>query len=108
MTIADGRDRMETIERDFISKFRALAPDSGAYLNEVCVNSKFLDAPDRALQANPVDVDWKRDFYGVNYDRLLSIKTKYDPNHIFYGLTAVGSDYWVEKDDKRLCRADTQ
>lgn len=56
------------------------------------------------LQADPLHVDWKQDFYGSNYDRLLSIKKKYDPDHVFYGRTTVGSDYWVEMTDQRLCR----
>jgi hypothetical protein len=53
-----------------------------------------------------VTVNWKEEFYGPNYDKLLAIKKKYDPHHVFYALTAVGSDLWVEQSDKRLCRAD--
>ena len=30
---------------------------------------------------------------------------KYDPEHIFYAETAVGSEDWVAKSDGRLCRA---
>jgi hypothetical protein len=60
------------------------------------------------FQGSEADVDWKKDFFGANYDRLLSIKDKYDPNHIFYARKAVGSDYWAEQDDKRLCLASAQ
>ncbi|KAF4549103.1 FAD-binding domain-containing protein 2 [Elsinoe fawcettii] len=49
--------------------------------------------------------NWQDVFYGDNYERLLSIKNKYDPNHIFYATTAVGSEYWEVQPDKRLCRA---
>ncbi|ETS76200.1 hypothetical protein PFICI_11587 [Pestalotiopsis fici W106-1] len=91
-TLADGYARLETIENEIMSKFKAIAPESGAYLNE----------------ASAADVNWKNDFYGANYDRLLSIKNKYDPNHLFYAPKAVGSDYWVEQDDKRLCLANAQ
>ncbi|KAH6647776.1 hypothetical protein BKA67DRAFT_594693 [Truncatella angustata] len=90
-TIAEGFQRLEMIDRDLVSKFRNIAPDGGSYLNE----------------ADPLNASWKKDFYGANYDKLLSIKNKYDSDHMFYGLTAVGSEYWVEKDDKRLCRATT-
>ncbi|KAL3443960.1 hypothetical protein BJX65DRAFT_298018 [Aspergillus insuetus] len=38
--------------------------------------------------------DWQNVFYGENYERLLAIKDKYDPGHIFYGCTGVGSDCW--------------
>jgi len=48
--------------------------------------------------------DWKQVFYGANYDRLEEIKDKYDPNHLFYAVTAVGSDYWEPQEDGRLCK----
>jgi hypothetical protein len=49
--------------------------------------------------------DWQNVFYGENYPRLLVIKDKYDPGHIFYGRTGVGSDRWGEDADGRLCSA---
>ncbi|KUJ07710.1 FAD binding domain-containing protein [Mollisia scopiformis] len=55
-------------------------------------------------EGNPFDPDWKRVFYGDNYNRLLDIKERYDPNSIFYGLTCVGSDGWEVQEDGRLCR----
>ncbi|KAJ5771956.1 FAD binding domain protein [Penicillium odoratum] len=48
--------------------------------------------------------DFKSAFYGENYHKLRSIKTKYDPNDLFYGLTAVGSDEWTISDSGRMCR----
>lgn len=68
---------------------KALAPESGTYLNEGDYN----------LQT------WKEDFYGSNYDPLRAIKKKYDPNDLFYALTGVGSDAWTVASDGRLCRA---
>ncbi|KAK7044113.1 hypothetical protein VNI00_007830 [Paramarasmius palmivorus] len=65
-----------------------LAPDTGAYLNE----------------ADPNEPDFKRTFYGANYDRLLHIKDKYDPLQILYGSIAVGGDRWEEVENGRLCR----
>lgn len=56
------------------------------------------------FQADSQDPNWKENYYGVNYDALLKIKQKYDPDHVFYALTAVGSDYWVSTEDGRLCR----
>ncbi|KAH8667097.1 FAD/FMN-containing isoamyl alcohol oxidase MreA [Xylariales sp. PMI_506] len=88
-TLEEANERLLKLDRNFISQLRALAPTSGVYLNE----------------ADPQDLNWKQDFYGPNYERLLSIKNKYDPHHLFYALTAVGSDYWVEQPDKGLCRA---
>ena len=39
--------------------------------------------------------DWKEDYDGANYGRLLEIKRKYDPYFILYGPASVGSDYWA-------------
>jgi hypothetical protein len=72
-----------------IPKLAELTPSGGAYLNE----------------ADFRDNDWKENYYGVNYARLEEIKNKYDPNHLFYAVTAVGSDYWEPQEDGRLCRA---
>lgn len=86
--------REENLERErvlndvAVPRLTALTPGSGTYLNE----------------ANFALKTWKEDFYGVNYDRLRAIKSKWDPNDLFYGPTMVGSDAWVEQDG-RLCRA---
>lgn len=60
------------------------------------------------MQADPFNPDWKHDFYGSNYDRLLAIKDKYDPNQLLYGGVAVGGDRWVTKENGRLCPAATE
>jgi len=73
---------------DFIPQLERLTPGGGAYLNE----------------ANFQQPDWQQAFYGKNYDELKSIKSKYDPESRFYGLTAVGSDSWTTKENGRLCR----
>ncbi|KAL9085031.1 MAG: hypothetical protein Q9165_007772 [Trypethelium subeluteriae] len=65
-----------------------ITPGSGSYINE----------------GNFQQPNYQQVFYGDNYDRLLSIKQKYDPESIFYGRAAVGSDQWSEEADGRLCR----
>lgn len=47
--------------------------------------------------------------YGVNYDALLKIKDKYDPDQIFYAITAVGSERWYSNEEQggRLCPVST-
>lgn len=79
----------EKMTNVLIPALAALTPNGSCYLNE----GDFR-------QPNFQDV-----FYGDNYARLLSIKDRYDPNHIFYATTAVGSEYWQVQADKRLCRA---
>ncbi|ETS80423.1 hypothetical protein PFICI_07952 [Pestalotiopsis fici W106-1] len=61
----------------------------GAYVNEATFD-------------NP---DWKIDYFGENYDELLRIKQKYDPEFSLWQHTAVGADvYWKPSDGGRLCR----
>lgn len=72
-----------------VPALEAATPGSGVYLNEV----------DPLYQG-----DWKETMYGANYERLLKIKNAYDPNHLLYGLFAVGSEAFYIDDGGRLCR----
>ncbi|KAK6063599.1 FAD binding domain-containing protein [Seiridium cupressi] len=68
---------------------KALTPGSGSYINE-------------ATYDNP---DWKSDYYGNNYEKLLQVKEKYDVNFTLWQHTSVGADlYWQEDGEGRLCR----
>ena len=68
---------------------KALTPGSGSYINE-------------ATYDNP---DWKSDYYGQNYERLLRVKEKYDGNFTLWQYASVGADvYWQENAEGRLCR----
>ncbi|KAL2833633.1 hypothetical protein BJY01DRAFT_259796 [Aspergillus pseudoustus] len=86
-------ERRRQITQTLLPKLERLTPagEGGAYLNE----------------ADPNQPDWQHVFYGDNYDRLLGIKRKYDPDGTFYALTGVGSEEWVNGDDGRLCRSDS-
>lgn len=74
---------------EFQDDLKLLTPGGGAYMNEGTFD-------------NPT---WKNDYYGDNYDQLLEIKNRYDPEFIFYGPASVGSDYWSIDSDGRLCKA---
>ncbi|KAJ4417528.1 hypothetical protein N0V82_006087 [Gnomoniopsis sp. IMI 355080] len=80
----------QRLSKELLPIIQAVAPDAGTYLNE----------------ADPVDENWKRNYYGSNYERLLAIKKRYDPEGIFYARHSVGSDAWVERHDGRLCRVE--
>lgn len=67
----------------------AATPGSGAYVNE----GDFQ-------QPNFQEVFW-----GDNYDKLLAIKAKYDPDNFFYTRIAVGSEAWTVANDGRMCRS---
>lgn len=75
---------------EFFPAMEAATPGSGVYLNEI--DSLYTG-------------DWKQTMYGVHYDRLLSIKHKYDPHSLMYGHFAVGADESVIDGEGRLCRA---
>lgn len=45
-------------------------------------------------EADPFEEDFQSVFYGPNYDRLSSIKAKYDPDDLFIVRAGVGSERW--------------
>ncbi|KAI1450613.1 FAD-binding domain-containing protein [Annulohypoxylon stygium] len=72
-----------------LNALRRLAPESGVYLNE----------------ANTFEPGWQWSFYGQNYERLRSIKDKYDPEELLWCNQCVGSESWIQGEDGRLCRS---
>jgi hypothetical protein len=77
------------IEENKENLWREWAPDSGAYMNE----------------GNPYNSEFKHDFYGSNYERLLQVKQKYDPTESLFVLSGVGSDGWnYDLQSGKLCR----
>ncbi|PHH68281.1 hypothetical protein CDD82_680 [Ophiocordyceps australis] len=80
--------RNDYINQVTVPALTALAPESGAYLNE----------------GNIAQKHWQKEFYGANYDRLRRIKHMYDPKDVFFADTAVGSEAWTRDGHGRLCR----
>lgn len=87
------------LQEQVLQPWRDIAPVSeggGAYLNEASVE----------------EPDWQESFYGGHYPRLSEVKRKWDPNDVFYAVTAVGSERWkvqdgeqgVQTQNGRLCR----
>ena len=63
------------------------------WLNEF-YDGIFGDAPPGYSYQNfpdPTLTDWRRAYYGANYDRLLRVKRKYDPTGFFRYAQAIGS-----------------
>ncbi|KAK4240145.1 hypothetical protein C8A03DRAFT_13478 [Achaetomium macrosporum] len=73
---------------DIMPRIEAVAPGSGAYMNE----------------ADFQQPGWQEVFFGSNYDKLLAIKNKYDPEGLFYARNAVGSERWSVANDGRMCQ----
>lgn len=65
--------------------FIQAAPHAGSYANET---DYFLK-------------DWQQNLWGKNYQKLYTIKQKYDPNGLFFCHHCVGSEQW---DEKGICR----
>ncbi|KAL8792100.1 MAG: hypothetical protein Q9195_005275 [Heterodermia aff. obscurata] len=99
----------------WVPALAAVAPDSGCYMSEVnrspppglvsCLKNMTANLGCPFSQSDPREVGWKQSFYGANYERLYSIKNKYDPYKIFYGNTSVGSDEWYLQGNGALCWA---
>ncbi|KAI1296241.1 hypothetical protein F5Y03DRAFT_296493 [Xylaria venustula] len=86
------RSEMENREK-YVSEYvtpapQVVTPGSGSYMNE----------------GNFRQSDWQKQFFGINYDRLLDIKQEYDPDHLFYVPQGVGSEFWGEDEAGRLCK----
>ena len=58
---------------------REATPGTGSYVNET----------------DYFEPDWQRSFWGENYQRLLQIKQKYDPEGLFYCHHCIGSEQWT-------------
>lgn len=66
----------------------AATPGSGSYVNEADFNTR----------------NFQSEFWGGNYDKLLSIKRKWDPSGLFYATVGVDSEAWSIQSDGRMCR----
>ncbi|KAK4100117.1 putative isoamyl alcohol oxidase [Parathielavia hyrcaniae] len=73
---------------DIMPRIEAVTPGSGAYMNE----------------ADFRQPGFQKVFFGSNYQDLLRIKHKYDPESFFYARKVVGSERWDVADDGRMCR----
>ncbi|KAJ2976928.1 hypothetical protein NUW58_g7964 [Xylaria curta] len=86
----------ERLTNDLAQRLKDISPGAGGYLNE----------------GDVMDPEWADSFYGANYERLLQIKKRVDPNGLFWAPTAVGSEDWYVTGQEpyittqfgRLCR----
>ncbi|PVI01494.1 hypothetical protein DM02DRAFT_524959 [Periconia macrospinosa] len=68
----------------------AVAPDMGCYVNEAHIHQP----------------DYRKAFWGENYDKLLGIKRRVDPAGVFWCEMCVGADDWILQADGRICKMD--
>jgi len=60
------------------AELRKIAPESGSYVSE----------------SNYFNRDWQQEYWGQNYSKLRSIKSKYDAGGLFFVHNGVGSEDW--------------
>lgn len=70
---------MDNLTYNILGPWREISPGSGAYMSE----------------SDILEPNFQQAFYGSNYDRLYSLKQKYDPFGVLYARTAVGSEDWT-------------
>jgi FAD/FMN-containing dehydrogenase len=75
--MAQSRERARRVG-EAMAALRKAAPDAGCYFNEC---DYFLD-------------DWRRAQWGANYERLATIKQRFDPKGLFFVHHGVGSEAW--------------
>jgi FAD/FMN-containing dehydrogenase len=61
-----------------MDELRKLVPQPGSYLSE----------------SNYFEPGWQQSFWGANYERLLAVKNKYDPQGLFFVHHGAGSERW--------------
>lgn len=82
-------EQQATLTNVVLPALHDLAPNSGAYINE----------------GDAFDPNWKINFFGTNYDRLLQVKRKYDPSNVLWVKAGVGSDALGLNSAQLLCQA---
>jgi FAD/FMN-containing dehydrogenase len=68
------------------NELRSIVPKAGAYVSE----------------SNYFDQSWQQSFWGPNYPRLKAVKSKYDPDGLFFVHHGVGSEEWSDDGFDRL------
>lgn len=86
----DMLDLQEKMTKDILPQIKAVTPGSASYMNE----------------ADFREPEWKKEFFGDNYEKLLGVKKKWDPESLLYALKGIGSDAWDVTNDGRMCRSE--
>ncbi|RKK25992.1 hypothetical protein BFJ66_g11340 [Fusarium oxysporum f. sp. cepae] len=83
---SDMLDLQNLMTDTIMPEIEAVTPGSGAYMNE----------------ADFRQPNFQSEFFGANYNKLLSVKAKWDKQGFFYARNAVGSEQWTVSDNGRM------
>jgi FAD/FMN-containing dehydrogenase len=78
LPVSDQLAARNTLTNGTMKRWRDITPGSGAYLNE----------------ADRMEPDWQKSFWGDVYERLLGIKREMDRRDVFWVDKGVGSEGW--------------
>jgi hypothetical protein len=70
----------EVLIGNAMGELRKVAPARAAYVSE----------------SNFFEKDWQRSYWGANYERLLAVKRRYDPDGLFFVYHGVGNEDWSD------------
>ncbi|KAF2748158.1 FAD/FMN-containing isoamyl alcohol oxidase-like protein MreA [Sporormia fimetaria CBS 119925] len=86
----EQKQYFQDVQTNIIGKaLREAAPYGAAYVNEGDLN----------------EPDWQTAYWGSNYERLLKIRKKWDPEGVFYTEVTPGTENWKVLDyGKKLCK----
>jgi FAD/FMN-containing dehydrogenase len=76
-SVAAGRKSAGQIQQG-MNELRAVAGETGSYVSE----------------SNYFEKGWQQSYWGSNYARLAQVKSKYDPDGLFFVHNGVGSEGW--------------
>ncbi len=83
--INNGRSQAGRINKA-MDELMKVAPNAGSYVSE----SDFFEK------------NWQQSFWGSNYERLATVKKKYDPEGLFFVHHGVGSEEWSDDGFTRI------
>ena len=59
-------------------------------------------SPANVAESDYFEAEWQRSFWGQNYQRLLAIKERYDPEGLFFVHHGVGAERWSPDGFRRI------
>lgn len=82
------QEKVELFADDLSPLLIEVAPEGGSYSNE----------------ADTFMPEWRHEMYGPNWEKLLEVKEKWDPEGVFYSRNTPGADKWhLNLDTGRMC-----
>src|ERR1700761_5887063 len=72
----------------------------------ICRFNKRRPRSSQSIQAYFGEEGWKETFWGSNYPKLSEIKSRYDPDMVFWSTPGINADL-MEVRDGRLCKVAT-